>query len=478
MDPPRFPTNPLDMRSLCTRYSEEDTGVAHIYLLRYQTPPQLMELITQLTFNLYPILNGAYSAEPAAGLLGLGYFRLSYNGNGTMSAQVYDTNSIQNVAASIGPGKPTLTSKQFLHAGLNVLGFSDLVRALVYKAFLELFIQRNMQANVAFSMTISIDLYERRNSGAALGFHKDATAAFPTRFFTLAYIIENPNIILKGPTIVTAGAVSERSAVTPAVRHGTTIGIDNTAVLHATPDQRVNIAPPGAATETLQQIRLQNEDVGQFRLKMSRDDANYAGPELSGDLGVREDQVDAIRRATRDTQRSFIRIWYNVEGFPMDPGATMSAPLPLGLTMEYLVPLGHDIINNTCFVETGIAGPPEGLLGSADYQAISLGGAEPVVNAALKPLEYEQKSKPSIKDVVASPEFQKLVASPDNFILGTIVKGNDKGAALPMGGKQVARSKKGKKRTMKRVKRSSTRRRMVRRKQKTQIRTKRTKTRR
>jgi len=434
-----------------------------------------MDTITGLTLGLYPTLN-TYSAEPGAGLLGLGYFRLSYDGNGTMNAHVYDTDSIPNVAASIGPGKPTLTTAQFLHAGTHVAGFSDLVRALVYKAFLELFIQVNMQATAQFSITISIDLYESRNSGAAHVFHKDATAAFPTRFFTLAYIIEDPNIIIKGPTTVTAEALDDRSAVTPAVRHGTTIGIDNTAVLHATPDQRVNIAPPGAVTETLQQIRPQNEDVGQFRLRMRRDAANYAGPELSDDLGVREDQVDEIRRATRDTQRSFIRIWYNVEGFPQDLGATVSGPLPLGLTMDYLVPLGHDIINNTCFIETGAPGPPEELLGRADFQAISLGGAEPIVNAALKPLEYEQKGKPSIKDVVASPEFQKLLASTDNFILGAVVKG--KGAALPMGGKQVARSKKGKKRTMKRAKRSSTRRRMVRRKQKTRIRTRRTKTRR
>jgi hypothetical protein len=127
-------------------------------------------------------------------------------------------------------------------------------------------------------------------------------------------------------------------------------------------------------------------------------------------------------------------------------------------------------------------------------QRISLGGrAETVDNYAQRTplLEYkpligketqnasEQKSKPSIGDIFASPEFQKLAASTNNFILGAVVK--DKDTVLPMGGKQALYPKKGKKRakyTSKRGKRSKTTRRMGGRKKKTYRKSKHTKKRR
>lgn len=490
----QLPTNPLDMRSLCTRYTAAD-GAAHIYLLRYQTPVELMTIITNLTQPVYAELNARYLENNSPGLIGLGYFRLSYDGNGNMSAVVYNTGSIQNVIDSIGSGKPTLTTDQFLDAG-NIRDetgtpiFVNLVHALVYKAFLDLFIQSNMRYEVPFECIISLDLYASRNPGQALLFHRDATTAFPTKFFTLTYIIGDPDIIVKGPTIVTAEELPDRSAVTPAVRHGTTVGIDNTAVLHATPDPYVTIAMPGVATEMRALIPPQNEaESGQFKLKTKRESADYAGEELAPGRIEREEQVAQIQEATSGTQRSFIRIWYNIEGFPQDPNPT-SRPIQLTLKIEDVAFLVHNILATTCFIETGTIIPPEIHLGSRIMQRVSLGGAETVVKAEPKPLQYDQsiekktqktseeESKLSIIDVVASPEFHKLVASTDNFILGTIVKDKVKGAALPMGGKKVSMSKRSKKRTMKRTKRSKTHRKIIRRKQKTQIRTKRTKTRR
>jgi len=484
----QFPTNPLDMRGLCTRYTATD-GVAHIYLLRYQTPAKLMKIITNLTLPIYAELNNRLG-NPSLGLIGLGYFRLNYDGKGNMSAAVYNTGSIRNVIDSIGEGKPTLTTEQFLDAG-NILDengvpiFVNLVHALVYKAFLELFIQSNMRYDVPVECIISLDLYASRNPGQALLFHRDATSAFPTKFFTLTYIIDDPNIIVKGPTIVTAEELPDRSALIPAVRHGTTVGIDNTAVLHATPDPYVTIAAPGVAMEMRALIPPQNlAESAQFRLKTSRDSADYVGEELAPQRIEREQQVAAIQQATSGTQRSFIRIWYNITGFPEDPNPT-STPIQLTLNINDVGELVHNILDNTCFIETGTIIPPEIHIGSRLMQRVSLGGAEMETPGVLKPLQYdpviEKKAKTaseqaSISDIIDSLEFQKLAGSTDNFILGNIVK--DKSVALPMGGKQVARSKKGKKKTMKRVKRPSTQRRMVRRKQKTRIRARHTKTRR
>jgi hypothetical protein len=450
----QFPTNPLDMRSFCTRYTASD-GAAHIYLLRYQTPAELMTTITNLTQPVYAQLNNVYFGNNTLGLIGLGYFKLNYDGNGNMSAIVYDTDSIPNVIDSIGDGKPTLTTDQFIGAGQFPI-FVDLVHALVYKAFLDLFIQSNMRYAVPFSCIISLDLYASRNPGQALLFHRDATTAFPTKFFTLTYIIEDPSIIVKGPTIVTAEELADRSAVIPAVRHGTTVGVDNTAVLHATPDPYVTIAAPGVAMEMRALIPPQNPaESAQFRLKTSRESADYEGDELASERIGREGQVAAIQQATSGTQRSFIRIWYNIAGFPEDPNPT-SRPIPLNLKIEAVTFLVNNILDNTCFIETGTIVPPEIHIGSRVMQRVSLGGAEMETPGTLKPLQYEEKIKPSIEDVVTLPDFQKLVASTDNFIVGTF----DKNATIPMGGKQVARSKKGKKKTLKRGKRSRTRRRM------------------
>jgi hypothetical protein len=204
----------------------------------------------------------------------------------------------------------------------------------------------------------------------------------------------------------------------------------------------------------------------QFRLKTSRDSADYVGEELAPQRIEREQQVAAIQQATSGTQRSFIRIWYNITGFPEDPNPT-STPIQLTLNINDVGELVHNILDNTCFIETGTIVPPEIHIGSRLMQRVSLGGAEMETPGVLKPLQYdpviEKKAKTSteqasISDIIDSLEFQKLAGSTDNFILGNIVK--DKSVALPMGGKQVARSKKGKKKTMKRGKRSRTQRRM------------------
>jgi hypothetical protein len=497
---PQLPTNPRDMRNLCTRYTAA-AGEAHIYLLRYQTPAFIMSVIDELTVPVYEFLIKKFFGNVGQELIRLGYFRLIYDGRRNMTVFLFDTNTIQNTMKEmVGLGVPTLTSDQFHVAIHRILGqlpalgqqknqFARLVDALIYKAFLELFIQSNLRLDVAFSFTISLDIYANRVSGRALAFHKDATPNFPTRFFTLTYVIpSNANAILKGPTIVTDEDLAARTAVTPAVRHGTTVGIDNTAVLHATPNTTVMMAMPGN-TEGHMLTPVPNNN---FNLIHRRNDADYQGT-MTPDSDTRKAEASEIETDTRDTQRSFIRTWYNIGGFPSDPGAT-DVHIPLTPDYQEVVDLVQEIRNNTCFIETGTIISPDAVLRDQRMQRISLGGrAETVGNYAQKTplLEYkpligkepqnasEQKSKPSIGDVLASPEFQKLAASTNNFILGAVVK--DKDSVLPMGGKQSSWSKKGKKRavhTSKRGKRSRTTRRMGGRKKKTYRKSKHTKKRR
>ena len=494
---PELPTNPLDMRGVCVKVNSQPDGWAHIYLLRYQTPAILMKTINGLTIDVYTALNSNYFSNTTNGLIGLGYFYLKYDGRGNMSAEIYETDSIPNATESMGAGKPTLTTRTFQEATANVPGFTELVNAVIYKAFLELFIQSNLRDNVPFEYRVGIDIYANRNKAQANFFHKDATPSIPTKFFTLTYIIsKDPNIVIKGPTIVTAKDKPMRASVTPAVRHGTTVGIDNTLVLHATPDESVFIPTRRPRDWRLAEIPYQRETT-QFMLSDTRNSADYSGPELAADPAARERQIEKIQFDTRETDRAFIRTWY-ITDFPYDPEAHTVGISGLTLRMDYMAALIDEISASTCIVDTGTTMPGPKFIARPEVKRMSLGGAETIEETSPKPLQYEppfvekkepiavkqetiaRESEPSIADVFDSPKFRKLLASTDNFILGAVVKGKDngKGAALPNGGKKAPRSKSGKRKTLKRSKRPKTKRRMVRRKQKTQIRTKRTKTKR
>jgi hypothetical protein len=483
----KAPGNPFDLGGICSQVALED-GRANIYLLRYQTPEVLMSRQFMTLFKqVYLSLNTTYFGEQAA-LIGLGYFYLKYDGKGGMSAEIFDTETIPFAMGSFGGYKPALTTAQFFEAGANVAGFSNLVKAIVYKSFLELFIQLNLRSNVPFECRVGLDLYATRSPQQALLFHKDETLSISTQFATLTYMIEDPSIIIKGPTLVATKDAPVKASFTPAVRHGITVGFNNKMFDHSSPSPEISIPTGAEKIWATTNVGYQRE-TSNFTLSDLRNSAIYTGPELAADPTARQEQIAKVQSNTATTQRSFIRAWY-ITGFLRDSDAHAVPIEWLELSWDYMVALVSDVKARTCFVNVSPLLSADDVIKSPTQQGMTFGGAETVVETA--PLQYDapfiekkgpigsnedaiaKKGKPIIKDVVASPEFQKLLASTDNFILGAVVKD----AALPMGGKHVAKSKRGKKRTMKRVKRSSTRRRMVKRKQKTRIRTKRTKTRR
>lgn len=476
----QHPTNPLDMHDSSTQFTSHD-GMAHIYLLRYQTPQVLMSNIVDLINPVYSSLETRFPNLGNVGLIGLGYFQLSYTNisdTPDFKASIYNSASIPNAIASIEGGKPTLTSTQFLaafndasQAGKN---FNQLVQTLIQKAFLESFIQSNFRGYVNFNIVISLDLYSNRQRSSNMIFHKDATPAFPTKFFTLTYVINgDPDTIMKGPTIVAddnggkfMGMDDVRSAVTVAVRNGTTVGIDNGAVLHATPDEVVTMAMPDQIDpEEIYILVPHQTQTNNFLMRRRIANSEYAGTELADELNDRQLQVAKIVSATAAPTRSFIRTWYNSE---MVPFPNDRAPTTHQVIMDSIGPYS-DIINEfmrkiieevyiNLFRDERDLLPPEDVLGDPEIQRMSLGGdkGRDVQNIS------EQKSKPSIGDVFASPKFQEKLNSTYDFVLGAGVK--DKDAALLMGGKKSSWCKK---RSMKCRKRSRTRRRMGGRKQKT-----------
>ena len=483
------PANPLDMRGICSQVTSED-GWANIYLLRYQTPESLMSTYFTLIKKVYDSLNIKYFGGQAA-LIGLGYFYLRYDGKGGMSAEIFDTDSIEAAMTAFGGGKPTLDTTQFFEESRdNSQGFVELVKAIIYKSFLELFIQSNLRRDVPFECRIALDLYASRSYGQSLLFHKDEIGSISTQFFTLTYIIDGPDIIIKGPTIVTEKDMDQKASITPAVRNGSTVGIDNRIMYHATPGPEVSILTESPLSWTQTPLRKQQE-TPQFVLKNVKvaADSDWTGP--YADPEERRRRIEKLQSDTATTQRSFIRTWY-ITDFRNDR-ETRSVPIPeLELRMSYMEELISHIEANTCFVNSQRVMSANEFI-ERNQGKLSLGGAETVNETLLKPLQYDtpsaekkgpssfnkdtiaKESKPMISNIIDSAEFRELLTSTDNFILGTIVKGDGKGAALPNGGKKAPRSKK---KTMKRTKRSKTRRRIIRRKQKTQIRTKRTKTRR
>jgi hypothetical protein len=486
---PELPTNPLDMRGVCVKVSSQPDGWAHIYLLRYQTPEILMATFTELTSPVYNALNKIFFDGKTNGLIGLGYFYLKYDGRGNMSAEIYETDSIPNAIASMGGGKPTISTREFQEATAQVPGFVKLVKTLIYKSFLELFIQSNLRPGVGFEYKVGLDLYGNRSKAQAHLFHRDATTSIPTKFFTLTYIIPGDDrVFIKGPTIVTAEDKPMRATVTPAVRHGTTVGIDNTLVLHATPNESVFIPTRRPRDWRLAEIPYQKETT-QFMLSDTRISSDYSGPELAADPAAREKQIEKIQGDTLKTERAFIRTWY-ITGFPYDAEASVVGISGLTLTMADMKALIDEISASTCIVDTGATMSGQKFIARPEVKRISLGGAETVDETLPKPLQYEEplikkngpiaaekeivanENEPNIAAVFDLPKFQELLASTDNFILGAIVKG----AALPKGGlKRASRSKKGKRKTMKR---GRTRRRMGGRKQKTKVQTRRAKTKR
>ena len=479
---PQPPGDPLDMRGICAQVITSG-GWADIYLLRYQTPDALMKIFYNLIKPVYDDLNTTYFNGRAT-LIGLGYFHLRYDGKKGMSAEIYDTGTIPSAIESI-PNKPTLSMEEFFQAANGLPIFVDIVNALIYKAFLELFVQSNLRRDAPFDYIVGLDLYAFRNPVQSLLFHKDETASILTQFFTLTYIIKDQSIIMKGPTIVTDEDMERKASLTMAVKNGSTVGVDNRIMLHATPDPEVSI--PTTESERLwkERLILPTIEAQQFVLKTVRAASDYDRSELAADLDIRKRQIAKIESDTLKTQRSFLRTWY-ITSFPNDPGARTVPINGLTLSWDYLESLISDLEEKTCFVNRRVM-PAHEFIESKLAKRISLGGAETIVETLPKPLQYEAPvfkknggpvtsnqetiapvNEPSIADVFYSPKFRELLTSTDNFILGSVITS----AALPNGGKRTPSSKSGKRKTLKRSKRPKTKRRMVRRKQKTQIKTK------
>ena len=113
----------------------------------------------------------------------------------------------------------------------------------------------------------------------------------PVDFFTLTYILPE-NVIMKGLTIISKNKDTQQNySLSLAIKNGTTLGIDNDIMYHATPSS--SIARPGSEIEIYEEsYRLPNLNLLQSHIRQPNTNI--------GDMDI----------TVADQKRSFIRNWY------------------------------------------------------------------------------------------------------------------------------------------------------------------------
>ena len=379
---------PFETSDLCIKRGSSDTV---IYMLRLQVHQGIMEIISRYYEPVLETIRQMVEL-PDITLTRIGYFNLAYT-KGNDKCRIRKITDIPFAMASVDAANIIqLNNEQF-----NILfrDFGDFFFALFNKTVIEQLFRQGEPDS--FNINIAIDLYPNRVLGESqLLFHRDSTATCPTNFFTLTYLVKNndtqiydPSILIKGPTVVTATEqITDRTQATLVVRHGTTIGIDNTLVLHATSDAIVRL-PTLCTSETIEAA-------------ISRH------PEFSYTTQPKEEYSDAttiamqerVQQCTRDTTRSFVRTWFIPE-FPNDTPTLFDE---IVINMEHLIDIYNQlrgIIFSTMEKE-----PNEVLRMLRDR---SLGG---------------QKGGMCLVDINKNKEskdfFNKIAASNENIIIGSL----------------------------------------------------------
>jgi len=240
------PTNPR--QSILVRHEnlrEPDFPSYDIFLLRYSTPDFLFNVISDQYMDVYNYIIGRFfsgtNEPPSMARLGVFKFEFTYGGNTTFKVKYVEHNiDEQNLNLyPIGRDNFFELLKQFPH----------FIEAIFYKALLELKMKfphgnttRYEFGSRTIEQTVAIDMIANRAGGSRNVFHLDTTPGQEVNYFTLTYILPE-DVLIKAATII---ARSRGSSTTPYLSvvagNGTTIGIDNQVVLHATPDEYVDLS--------------------------------------------------------------------------------------------------------------------------------------------------------------------------------------------------------------------------------------------
>jgi len=251
-----------------------------IYLLRYQLPAFILDSINLENFRMvFTYISRQFYDNHDIGLVRIATLRL-FNGN------VYYVQGFPPI------GIDTLSEYQFMDLLVN---FPDFIKKIIMKTFIEATV-RNDFTNHHIDQIISIDLYYDRELNRSNIYHTDIAPDIPTTFFSLTYLFENNNIVVRGASIMSREDALQPNGpiqiATVAVGNGTTICIDNTVVLHSTPD--IELREPNEIYEVSREINREMRNI-----QVTQPVTNYSI----------EDQTQ-IQQDTNATRRTFIRIWF------------------------------------------------------------------------------------------------------------------------------------------------------------------------
>jgi hypothetical protein len=394
--------NPFETHNICIPFIDETyTDRADIYLLRYQTP---QELLLKIERNYDGVLEkirqmfirkGKFSSMETLDLVRLGYFALSYDDSPSDLDKRLKVGIVTNPSKTV-PGfqsvhtsftsLPWLEYEEFeelfyspsqfasssdmnsdesssISSGESIDDFEKLFEGLIEKTMYEMFIRKNLNTDSSFEQLISIDLYPNRSKGSANIFHLDATHQMDVNFFTLTYFLPY-DVKIKGPTVVTKTELPVRNQVTLLVKNGTTIGIDNDVVLHSTSDPIVRVLP-----EKLEDLPIpQGNYHGDFYL--------HTEPKEGMPDDARE-STRSIEQMTRENDRKFARTWYIrtvMEDDIVGIDGKNFQLMPCSVDISYLKHMINRFRRKTNIIVVEDVTDPNFIIGLEAVQKNSLGG--------------------------------------------------------------------------------------------------------
>lgn len=264
-------SNNLNSVNICASYLTNPNR-RDIYFLRYQTPPFIMDDINRYYGQLLGYLGlkiptfGDTTFNASGEILfyriplcRLGVFKMSLLNN-TLTITL-----IPNIPLPEGAGFTALNPNDFIDSYSGSPDFSTFCNAIFKKVLFEQFIRQNVDVNTnaigPFEKTFSIDVYSNRSVPPAqeTAYHIDANNEHIVSFFSLTYIIP-PGVFIRGPIIapITPNLQSEtdiRPFLCVAVQNGTTIGIDNEAMIHSSPPTNIPNIPQPGTTDVMQSVQ-------------------------------------------------------------------------------------------------------------------------------------------------------------------------------------------------------------------------------
>lgn len=221
IDPPSRVDIPFQYKTPIFAKAHDDTdGLQNIYVSRKQTAEFLMRDIRDEHFRT------VISSTFISGRASFGVLFMKYAND---QIQIYTCN------------KPTDPSNYNDNIAIYVEKFKLFFTAIFKKTFLDSLLRR--QNNEPFTQYFSLDLVNRIKNFDL--FHQDATDTIHVNYFTLTFIVDedkHPECILKGPTLIPSHSTytTIQNQCNLVVGNGTTIGLDNKMLYHATPLSQIS----------------------------------------------------------------------------------------------------------------------------------------------------------------------------------------------------------------------------------------------